>query len=86
MEQNRVGLRELKEHTSRVVHRVRETGQPVDITYHGKTVARIVPAEARRRELTVDEWWSDMEDFGRRLSEKWPKGVSAVDAIREERR
>ena len=41
-----VGLRDLRHHTSEVLARVRH-GQTVDITEHGRLIARIVPAGDR---------------------------------------
>lgn len=46
-----VGIRELKEHTTEILTRVRDEGQPIDITYRGEVIARIVPVgrtEAQR--------------------------------------
>ena len=41
-----VGLRELRHHTSEVLARVRH-GETIDLTEHGRLVARIVPAGER---------------------------------------
>jgi prevent-host-death family protein len=41
-----VGLRDLRHHTSDVLARVRR-GETVDVTEHGKLIARIVPAGER---------------------------------------
>lgn len=38
----KVGMRELSHHTSRVVSRVK-AGESLDLTEHGRTIARIVP-------------------------------------------
>ena len=38
-----VGVRELKEHTSEIVRRVRDDGETIDITYRGEVVATIAP-------------------------------------------
>jgi len=38
-----VGVRELKEHTSEIVRRVRDNGETIDITYRGEVVATLVP-------------------------------------------
>jgi prevent-host-death family protein len=43
-----VGIRELRDHLSRYVNRVRE-GDEVTITDHGKAVARIIPIDHPRR-------------------------------------
>ncbi|MEP7023127.1 MAG: type II toxin-antitoxin system prevent-host-death family antitoxin [Actinomycetota bacterium] len=45
-EAHAVGLRDLRHHTSEVLARVRH-GETVDITEHGKLIARIVPVGAR---------------------------------------
>jgi prevent-host-death family protein len=42
----RVGLRDLRHHTSEVLARVRH-GETVDVTEHGRLIARIVPAGER---------------------------------------
>ena len=49
----RVSIQELREHTRRVVERVRE-GEEVVLTRYGEPVARIVPLGGRRY-LTRDE-------------------------------
>jgi prevent-host-death family protein len=41
-EQHSVGLRDLRHHTSEVMARVRH-GETVDVTEHGRLIARIVP-------------------------------------------
>jgi prevent-host-death family protein len=82
-----VGIRELKERTSEIVRRVREEGREVDITYRGKVVARLVPVsdrEARAEESRAA--WARWERLAKEVSAVWPKGVSAVEAIREQRR
>jgi prevent-host-death family protein len=51
-----VGIRELKEHTTEILTRVRDEGQPIDITYRGEVIARIVPVgrtEAARERTRV---------------------------------
>jgi prevent-host-death family protein len=41
-----VGLRDLRHHTSEVLARVRH-GETIDVTEHGRLVARIIPAGER---------------------------------------
>ena len=45
-EQHAVGLRDLRHHTSEVLARVRH-GETVDVTEHGRLIARIVPVGDR---------------------------------------
>ena len=42
-----VGLRDLRHHTSEVLARVRH-GETIDVTEHGRLIARIVPVEERQ--------------------------------------
>ncbi|MGQ9553186.1 MAG: type II toxin-antitoxin system Phd/YefM family antitoxin [Anaerolineae bacterium] len=82
-----VGIRELKQRTSEILRLVREQRQEVAITYRGKVVARLVPQEDReaRREASRAAW-ARLERLAEEISAKWPEGVSAVEAIREQRR
>jgi prevent-host-death family protein len=45
-ESHAVGLRDLRHHTSEVLARVRH-GEAIDVTEHGRLIARIVPAGDR---------------------------------------
>ena len=82
-----VGVRELKEQTTRILRAVRERGEEIEVTYRGRAVAILVPlrrsARAARRGRAV---WSDMDRLAREIGARWPKGVSAVDAVRDARR
>ncbi len=82
-----VGVRQLKQETSKILRRVREEGQIIEITYHGEVIARLVPVappEPTGEEITAV--WANLDQLTAEISAKWPEGVSAVDAIREVRR
>ena len=82
-----IGVRELKEHASNILRRVREDGETVIITYRGKAVARISPMEdLEAKKARVEEVLRKMEELSKEISKDWPKGLSAVDAVREQRR
>ena len=95
-----VGVRELKEHASQILREVQE-GETIEVTVRGKRVARIeriepslepkMPAarwealtQAEREEY-LREFFRRSDDLARKIGEKWPKGVSAVEAVREGR-
>ncbi|HYU20381.1 MAG TPA: type II toxin-antitoxin system prevent-host-death family antitoxin [Chloroflexota bacterium] len=84
-----VGVRELKQHTSRILREVREQGEIVEITYRGRVMARLVPERqvlsATEREKLVAVW-ADMDQLAAEIGKHWPTGVSAVEAVREQRR
>jgi prevent-host-death family protein len=82
-----VGIRELKQHTSKILRRVREQGETIDITYHGETIARLVPvhsAPPSSEELAA--YWANLDELAAEVSAKWPAGVSAIDAVEDVRR
>jgi prevent-host-death family protein len=80
-----VGIRELKQQTSELIRLVRETGSEVQITHHGKVVALLIPAK-RTAGKETDRAWSDLDSLAAEIGARWPKGVSAADAVAEGRR
>jgi prevent-host-death family protein len=85
-----IGIRELKERTSEILRQVREKGEAVEISHRGKVVARIVPVKPRRLPAStrarVRAVWEEIDRVAEEISARWPKGVSAVRAVREQRR
>ena len=81
-----VGIRELKRRTSEIVRRVREEHASVDITYRGRVVARIVPVDGDSEKDHTSDAWADLDALRREIAERWPHGVSAVDAVGDVRR
>lgn len=86
-----VGVRQLKERTSEIIRRVREDKETIAITYRGREIAQIVPTTTpptytesdRAHDLKV---WVEMEDLAKEIGALWPKGLSAEEAVREQRR
>ena len=80
-----VGIRELKQQASELVRMVRETGNEVQVTYHGKVVALLIPVE---KPASQDESsaWVELDHLAAEIGARWPKGVSAAQAISEARR
>ncbi len=80
-----VGIRELKQQASELIHLVRETGSEVQVTHHGKVVALLIPATypAGKEEVRA---WSKLDHLAAEIGARWPRGVSASQAIAEGRR
>lgn len=82
-----IGVRELKEHASRVLRRVRERGEEIEVTYHGRVVARLIPVSRERlRPRASTATWSTLDRVAREIGTRWPKGRSAANTVREGRR
>ena len=81
-----VGVRELKEQTSQIVRRVREDRETIEVTYRGKIVARLVPADQPGTDGSdFARIWADMDRLAAEFGARWPEGLSAADAVSEQR-
>jgi prevent-host-death family protein len=81
-----VGIRELKQQASKLVRRVRETGGEVQITYHGKVVALLVPVQSTEKPETEARAWADIDLLAEQINRRWPEGITAQQAVAEGRR
>jgi prevent-host-death family protein len=82
-----ISVRQLKEQTSAVLRRVREQREPIEVTYRGRVVARLVPVDPPTdADLDVAAVMRDLDELAEEIGRAWPAGVSAVDAVREGRR
>ncbi len=82
-----IGIRELKTRASQVIRQVRERGQEVEVTHHGRVVARLVPVSRdRARARASAAAWATLDRVAREIGARWPKGRSATGAVREGRR
>jgi prevent-host-death family protein len=82
-----VGVRQLKARASELLRQLEDGGEPIEITKRGKVIARLVPAERpwpTREEIGA--WWTDHDHLAQEIGSDWPEGVSAVEAVREQRR
>jgi antitoxin (DNA-binding transcriptional repressor) of toxin-antitoxin stability system len=81
-----IGVRELEEQTREVLRRVREGGEVIDIVEEGKVLARLVPAppavDTATRRAIVERRRKLAEEIGK----AWPDGMSAAEAVAEQRR
>ncbi len=81
-----VGVRELKEHTSEIMRRVREDGETIDITYRGEVVATILPRR-RYSQHDMDRFWERQRQLVREAGERLgDRPIDVVELLREERR
>jgi prevent-host-death family protein len=63
-----VSVRELRNHTGRVVAAV-EAGEPVVLTVHGRPVADILPRRVRSERRPSELLLADLQAIGRRAGE-----------------
>ena len=56
------------------------------VTVRGEPVAVLKPFTQDDRDRDIREWLAEGETLAEKIGALWPKGVSAVDAVREQRR
>jgi prevent-host-death family protein len=79
----KVGIRELKNHTSEIVREVREERAEYVITYRGIPVARIVPIVAVEEDVLALQ---ELDRLSQEISSQWRSDKSAVELLTEMRR
>lgn len=80
-----VGIRELKQHASELIRRVREEGKEIQITYRGEVVALLIPVN-RPTPQEEAQAWAEIDSLAAEIEARWPVGVSALEAVAESRR
>ena len=82
-----VGIRELKTQVSDIIRRVREDKETYIVTYRGKPVAKLEPVQDNEEQLARDlSILEEMDRLAEEITKHWPEGVSAVDAVKADRR
>ena len=84
-----VGVRELKNKATQIVRQVREHGARFTVTVDNVAVAQLVPfrdeSSAHRKSqrlMALDR----IDAIANRITSKWPSNLSAVEAVRLQRR
>jgi prevent-host-death family protein len=82
-----VGVRELRDGATELLRRVRDDGETIEVTYHGRVVARLVPVrDPDEPAASASAWRAQADALAVRIGRAWPADVSAVEAVREQRR
>jgi prevent-host-death family protein len=85
-----IGVRELKNHTSRVIRAVREEMSEYVVTLRGEPVAVLRPLteeEAQRlRQVEIDAALAEMKALAQEVASAWTSEKSGVELIAEQRR
>ncbi len=80
-----VGVRELKEHTSEIVRRVRDDGETIDITFRGEVVATLAPKQKPAHEENT-AFWERLDKLREELAlHVSPDPIDVVELLNVER-
>lgn len=85
-----IGVRELKNQTSRVLKAVREEMAEYVVTLHGKPVAVLRPlTEEESQQLhqhEIEKMMAEMKSISQEVAAAWTSNKSGVEFISEQRR
>jgi prevent-host-death family protein len=81
-----VGVRELKQQASELIRLVRETGSEVRVTHRGQVVALLIPVTPQKSRAGEKRAWANLDTLSAEIGARWPKGISAAQAVDEGRR
>lgn len=93
-QREQLNARELRERVDELLRMV-EKGKSFEIIDHGRIVAELNPPANRaaqieeaeeRRKREIERWLASMDQLAQELAPLWPKGVDAVDIVRDVRR
>lgn len=78
-----VGIRELKQHASELVRKVRENGISVQITYHGEIVAMLIPVPPNANVEEENKAWVMLDELAAQIGQHWPQEKTSPGANTE---
>jgi prevent-host-death family protein len=85
-----IGIREPKNHTSRIIRTVREEMAEYVVTVHGEPVDVLRPlteTEAQNlRQVELDQSLAEMKALARKVASAWVSSKSGVELVSEQRR
>jgi len=85
-----IGVRELKNHTSRVIRAVREEMSEYVVTLRGEPVAVLRPLNEeerqRLRQVEIDAALEEMKALAQEVASAWTSEKSGVELVAEQRR
>ena len=86
----RIGVRELKNHTSRVIRAVREELSEYIVTLRGEPVAVLRPLTEdetqRLRQIELDAAMDELRALADEVASAWTSDKSGVELVQEQRR
>lgn len=83
-----LGVEELKEHINEILRMVKEEGETIEVTDHGKAVARLVPVSEPQQSIkqTSDDVWAEIDRLAAEIGSYLPQQVDASEIMRDVRR
>jgi prevent-host-death family protein len=83
-----VRLQKLRANLTKILRRVSEEGEVVDVTKHGRAIARIVPPSgAAKLGKPPGSTWAEVDQLAAEIGRHWnPESMSGPHAVSVDRR
>ncbi len=82
-----IEVRELTERINEILRLVKEEGETIEVINHGEVIAHVVPTHTSEERIKKDRTaWENSNRIALELGPYWPKGVDAVEIVRDVRR
>lgn len=81
-----VGVRELKARASEILRNIRERKVRYLVTYHGRSIAALIPLDDVEAVETDEMAWQELTLLGERIGRTWKSKSSSVELLEEMRR
>jgi antitoxin (DNA-binding transcriptional repressor) of toxin-antitoxin stability system len=80
-------VNEFIERIDKMLLKVVEEGEMIEITKQNEIIARMVPVRKQGQADIQDDLaaWHELERISAEISACWPRGLSAVDAVQDAR-
>lgn len=81
-----IGVRELKAKASAVLRNVRERKARYLITYHGRSIAALIPLDDVEAAEPDEAAWQELNRLGEQIGRSWKSEASSAELLEEMRR
>jgi len=82
----RVGIRELKLHANKILHRVEEECETYEVTVEGVPVAVMEPAAAQVDRALLEELWEERRRLAKDITRNLSGTLTVAEAVAQQRR
>ncbi len=81
-----IGVRELKARVSEILRAVRERKARYIVTYHGRSIAALIPLDEVEAVEPDEDAWQELIDLGEQIGRSWKSEASSAELLEEMRR
>lgn len=81
-----IGVRELKARASEILRSVREQKARYLVTYHGRSIAALIPLEELETVEPDEAAWQELIHLGEQIGDSWKSEASSAELLEEMRR